>query len=251
MNIFESHTHFDNDMFNADRHQIIKKCQEAGVQKMINVGCDKQSTSASLALADKYDFIYATAGFHPHDATELDIQFLKKAAQHPKVVAIGEIGLDYFRNLSPRDVQISAFKKQIELAMQLDLPIVIHDRDAHQDIMQILLSYMPQKVVFHCFAGDIIMAQKIIECGWYISFTGNITFKKSLMDDIIYWVPDDKYLIETDSPYLSPHPHRGKRNDSSMLRYNIEYISQIKRQPPKMIATNTWKNAHNFFNLKL
>jgi len=249
MKIFESHTHLDNPKFDKDRQQVIENCKNAGITRMINVSCDAKTLKDSINLAEKYDFIYATAGFHPHDATALDLDMVRKAAAHPKVVAIGEIGLDYFRDISPRDVQRDAFRRQLELAMELKMPIVIHDRDAHEDILSILKEYNPTQVVFHCFAGDYFMAQQIIDLGWYISFTGNITYKNSKLTDIIRMVPDDKYFVETDSPYLTPHPHRGKRNDPSMLRYIIEEIAQIRYQTPIKVAQQSFENASLFFNI--
>jgi TatD DNase family protein len=250
MKIFETHTHLDHRMFDSDRHSVITKCREAGIEKMINVSCNASTLADSIMLADKYDFIYASCGFHPHDAKELDLNLVRSAAAHPKVVAIGEIGLDYYRNLSPRDVQIAAFRKQLELAEELALPVIIHDRDAHEDIMAILSEYKVPEVVFHCFAGDIIMAQKIIAAGWFISFTGNITYKNSPLTDIVRIVPDDRYFLETDSPYLTPHPHRGKRNDPTMLRHIIEAVADIKHQTPKIIAEQTFKNACSFFHTR-
>ncbi|MDP8221393.1 MAG: TatD family hydrolase [Candidatus Stygibacter frigidus] len=250
MKIFESHTHLDNPKFDKDRRQVVDNCKNAGISRMINVSCDAKTLKDSIKLAEEYDFIYATAGFHPHDATQLDLDMVRKAAAHPKVVAIGEIGLDYFRDISPRDVQRDAFRRQLELAMELNMPIVIHDRDAHEDVLAILQEYKPSKVVFHCFAGDYFMAQQIIELGWHISFTGNITYKNSTLTDIIRMVPDDRYFVETDSPYLTPHPHRGKRNDPSMLRYIIEEIAQIRYQTPKTIAQQSFENASLFFNIK-
>lgn len=249
MKIFETHTHLDDIKFANDRDQVIGNCWQAGIKKMINISCNASTMKNSIALSEKYDFIYASVGFHPHDATELDLPLVKSSAKHKKVVAVGEIGLDYFRNLSPHDIQKSAFRKQIELAMELNLPIIIHDRDAHEDVLNILLEYAPRKVVFHCFAGDIIMADKILEKGWFISFTGNITYKNSHLTDIVRIVPANQFFVETDSPYLTPHPHRGKRNDPTMLRYIIEHISQIRQQSPKTIAQQTWENANTFFGI--
>jgi TatD DNase family protein len=249
MKIFESHTHLDNPKFDKDRQQVISNCQNAGIECLINVSCDAKTMADSIKLAEQHDFIYATAGFHPHDATALDLDLVRKAAAHPKVVAIGEIGLDYFRDISPRDVQREAFRRQLELAMELKMPVVIHDRDAHDDVLSILQEYKPAKVVFHCFAGGYFMAQQIIELGWHISFTGNITYKNSILTDIIRMVPADKYFVETDSPYLTPHPHRGKRNDPTMLRYIIEEIAQIRYQTPKTIAQQSFDNATKFFGV--
>jgi TatD DNase family protein len=249
MKIFESHAHLDSKDFDKDRNQVIEKCREAGVEYIINIGCDEITSKKSIDLAAKHDFIYATVGYHPHDADKFDAKKLRSLAKRRKVVAIGEIGLDYYRNLSPKNVQIEAFEEQLKIAIELDLPIVIHDREAHEDTLEILLKYKPRKVVFHCFAGDILMAKKVIEQGWFISFTGTITYKNSKMSEIIKIVPEDKFFIETDCPYLTPIPHRGKRNAPYYLRHVIEKIADIKRITPKRVAEASFENAKNFFGI--
>lgn len=247
MKIFESHAHLDFEQFDQDRNTIIQKCKQEGIEHIINVGVNKQTILASIKLAEKYPMIFATAGFHPHDAKEYNKDFLRQKAKHKKVVAVGEIGLDYYRNLSPREIQKEVFADQIELAMEMNLPIIVHDRDAHEDCLEILTKYNPSKVVFHCFSGDAAFADKILQNGWFISFTGTITYKNSKLDDVVRLVPLDRFFIETDSPYLSPVPHRGKRNSPLNLRYVIEKISELRGLPPRKIAETSFQNAYQFF----
>ena len=249
MKIFETHAHLNFQHFDKDRDQLIKKCFNSGIEYILNIGVDEKTCNASIKLAEKYDRIYASVGFHPHDATDFNAEFIRQKVQHPKVIAIGEIGLDYYRNLSPKDVQKKVFEQQINIAMELDMPIIVHDRDAHQDCYEILSRNNAKNVVFHCFSGDEVFAQKLLEKGWYISFTGTVTYKNSNMENIIRLVPEDKFFIETDSPYLSPHPLRGKRNSPLNLQYVIEKISEIRGTTPKKIAEFSYWNACNFFNL--
>jgi len=249
MRIFETHTHLDFPHFDKDREQLIRKCFKSGIEYMINIGVDEKTCNASIKLAEKFDNIFASVGFHPHDATDYNAEFIHEKALHSKVIAIGEIGLDYYRNLSPKDIQKKVFEQQIQIAMELDLPIIVHDRDAHEDCYGILDGNNAVNVVFHCFSGDEIFAQKIINKGWFISFTGTITYKNSNMENIIRLVPEDKFFIETDSPYLSPHPYRGKRNSPLNLQYVIEKISETRGVTPNKIAELSYGNACEFFGL--
>ncbi len=249
MKIFETHAHLDFPQFDKDREQLIKKCFNKDIEYILNIGVDKKTCNASIKLAEKYDRIYAAVGFHPHDATDFNAEFIRRKAQHPKVIAIGEIGLDYYRNLSPKDIQKKVFEQQIKIALELNMPIIVHDRDAHEDCYDILSRNNAINVVFHCFSGDEVFAQKVIEKGWFISFTGTVTYKNSNMENIIRLVPEDKFFIETDSPYLSPHPQRGKRNSPLNLQYVIEKISEIRGTSPNKIADLSYKNACNFFTL--
>jgi len=197
----------------------------------------------------KYKKIYASAGWHPHDAKAFDKAKLLELLRRDKVVAIGEIGLDYYRNLSPKQVQKKVFEKQIQIAMEKNLPIVVHDRNAHKDVMQILKKYLPKKVVFHCYAGDYPMAQEIVKKGWYISFTGVITFDKPRYYSIIKDLPENRYFVETDAPFLTPHPYRGKRNRPEYVKYIIQQIAEVKGETPIKIAEITNQNAERFFNI--
>ena len=247
MKIFETHAHLDFSNFDKDRDALLQDCFAKGIEHIVNVGVDEKTIIASIKMAEKYPQVYATVGYHPHDAEAFDAEIVRKYAKHEKCVAIGEIGLDYYRNLSPKKVQKQVFEEQIKIAMEMDLPIVVHDRDAHEDTLEILEKYMPPKVVFHCFAGDELFAQKVLNNGWKISFTGTITYKNSLLGNVVRMVPNDAFLIETDSPYLTPVPFRGKRNDPTKLRYVIEKIADLKRIPPKKVAEYAYQNSVRFF----
>ncbi|MCF7859344.1 MAG: TatD family hydrolase [Candidatus Cloacimonetes bacterium] len=250
MRIFETHAHLDFPQFQKDREAIIKKCLGQGIEYIINVGVDRKTCLESIKLAEKFKTVYASVGFHPHDAKDFDADFIREQAQHPKVVAIGEIGLDYFRNLSPKQSQKRAFEEQIKIALDLNLPIIVHDRDAHQDCFDILADHEAKKVVFHCYSGDEVFALKVLEKNWFLSFTGIITYKNSHLENTVRIVPEEKFFIETDSPYLPPHPQRGKRNTPLNLPYIIEKISEIKMITPKKVAELSFRNACEFFNIK-
>jgi TatD DNase family protein len=251
MNIFETHAHLDFPDFNADRDKLIKKCFQSGINYIINVGIDQKTSEASIRLAEKYDNIYATTAYHPHEASHYKRDVIYQLAKHPKVVAIGETGLDFFRNRSPREVQIQAFEDQIQLANELNLPLVVHDREAHKECMDILVANKPSRVVFHCFSGSPAFAEEVFSQGWNISFTGNITYKKSPLQDVVRIAPLNKIFIETDSPFLAPHPQRGKRNSPLNLRYLIEKISELKGISPKEVAESVYRNSIEFFLDKL
>jgi TatD DNase family protein len=247
MRIFETHAHLDFPDFDKDREQIITDSQKEGVEYIVNIGVGKESCEKSVLLANKHEQIYAAVGFHPHNAAEYNEKLIRKLARNEKVVAIGEIGLDYYRMRNTKKTQLETFEKQIALAQELKLPIVIHDRDAHQDCLKILDKYNPTKLVFHCYTGDVLFAQEVLARGWNISFTGIITFKNSHLPDIVRMVPADRYFVETDSPYLSPVPKRGRRNSPLHLRYTIEKLAEIRDITPKMVAAQTFKNAADFF----
>ena len=247
MKIFETHAHLDFEHFNKDRNELMKKCKKQGIEYIINVGVDKRSITASLKLAEKYSIIFAAVGFHPHDAKDYNRDFLLAKAKNRKVVAIGECGLDYFRNLSPHDIQREVFSDQIKMAIELDLPLIVHDREAHDECFELLKEQNPPKVVFHCFSGDELFAEKVLSMGWKISFTGTITYKNNLQENVVRMVPENMFFIETDSPYLSPVPNRGKRNSPLNLRYIIEKISEIRGITPNKVAELSYNNAFNFF----
>ena len=247
MKIFETHAHLNFKDFNKDRVELIKRCFQSGIEYIINIGLDKETSEASIKLSEEYEQIYATVGYHPHDAEKFDKAVVLKLAKHPKVVAVGETGLDFYRNLSPQEIQKKVFSEQIQIAMDMNLPLVIHDRDAHEECLQILEKFNPPKVVFHCFSGDEIFAEKIIAHDWFISFTGSITYKKSILENVIRMVPEDRFFIETDSPFLSPVPNRGKRNSPLNLHYITEKIAEIRRISPRQVADITFRNAQKFF----
>jgi TatD DNase family protein len=247
MRIYETHAHLDFEDYRSDRDRVIQSCISSGVEKIINIGIDAESTRKSIELSERYPQIKATAGYHPSRVSVYDEQALRAYLSHKNIVAVGEIGLDYYRLYNPVDMQKTVFEAQVKLAMEYALPIVCHDRDAHDDCYDILSKYLPEKVVFHCFSGDVAFAEKVLMRGWHISVTGVVTYKNSSLSDVIRIVPKDKLLIETDSPYLSPDPHRGKRNNPSYLIYVIQKIAQIIQVPPKAVAEQTFINAEKFF----
>lgn len=247
MKIFETHAHLDFKDFDKDRDELIGKCFQNGIEKIINIGVDEETSLRSIELAQKYDYIYASVGFHPHDAEKYSPEILLKLLKNKKVVAIGEIGLDFYRNLSPKEVQEKVFEEQIQIAKQSNLPIIVHDREAHEDCLKILKKYQPLQVVFHCFSGDELFAEQVLNEDWFISFTGTITYKNNRLENVVRMVPNDRFFVETDSPYLSPHPRRGKRNSPLNLTYIIEKIAELKGYSPKQIAEFSYQNAYNFF----
>lgn len=249
MKLFETHAHLDLPDFDEDRDALINKCFNSGIDYIINIGFNKETSMNSLELAKKHQHIFATVGYHPHDATDFDAEVVKRLAREKDVLAIGEIGLDYFRNLSPYHVQRDVFANQAHLAVDYDLPVVVHNRDAHQDCYKILKQEGVKDAVFHCFTGDIIFAEQILEAGWMMSFTGAITYAKSDLDDVIRMMPLDRFMIETDCPYLPPHPHRGKRNSPLFLHLVAEKIAQIRECTPKEIAEHSFNNAMRFFRV--
>ena len=248
MKIFETHAHLDLKDFNKDRARVIEQSRKAGVEYLIDIGYNQETSENAIKLAAEYDFIYASVGYHPHDATEFDSQVVRDLAQENKVVAIGEIGLDYYRNLSPKKIQQRVFAQQIEIAKQLDLPIIVHDREAHEDCFNILKESNAKHVVFHCFSGDVVFAEQVLEEGWKLSITGTVTFKNNqTLRDVVRMLPEDSFFIETDSPYLTPVPHRGKRNAPFYLPLVIEEISRVRMESPNKVAEMTFNNAVKFF----
>ncbi len=251
---FDTHTHLDDERFKEDRAQVIEQVYQSGVTLAVNIGADIQSSTESVALAERYDFIYAAVGVHPHDVeqmTEADIDTLRKLAAHPKVVAIGEIGLDYYYDNSPREVQKKWFRRQIELARELNLPYIVHDRDAHGDAMDVIREVGYYTGVFHCYSGSPEMAKQLLDMGFYLSFAGPITFKNGKKpQEAALAIPMDRLFIETDSPYLTPEPRRGKRNDSSMVRFVCEKLAELKGLSVEETARITYENGKRFFGIQ-
>lgn len=247
MKLFETHCHLDFDDYKKDLGEVINRSLKEGVEYFVNVGVDTKSILNSIKLAEKYPQFYATVGYHPNEAKHYDESILLSSIDHPKVVAIGEIGLDYYRDRAPKEVQKRVFERQIEIALKYNLPIVIHNREADQDCIDILSDFNPKKVVFHCFSGDLSMAEKVWEKGWYTSFTCVVTYPKSNLNEIIRMAPRDRIMLETDSPYLPPQNLRGKRNDPSNLRYALEKISEVRREAPKALSEVLFENSVNFF----
>lgn len=250
---FDTHTHLDDKRFSEDCDQVIEKVFASGVTLAVNIGADMESSRESVALAERYDFIYAAVGVHPHEAealTEADMDALRRLAAHKKVVAIGEIGLDYYYDNAPRELQKKWFLRQLELAKELDLPYIVHDRDAHGDTMEIIKRAGYYRGVLHCYSGSVEMARELLELGFYISFAGPLTFKNGKKArEVAQAVPMDRLFIETDSPYLTPEPCRGQRNDSSMVRFVCEKLAEIKGISTEEAARITYENGKQFFGI--
>ena len=250
MEFFDSHSHYNDEKFDEDREQILEEIYKAGVTKVIVAGYDINSSKKAVDLSKKYKYIYAICGISPNDIAETEneikqqIEQIEKIAQSTKVVGIGEIGLDYYWNKENKELQKKAFINQIKLADKMDLPIIIHTREAVMDTIQILKENTPKrKGVFHCCPLNIELVKEGLKLGFYISLAGPITFKNSKnADEIIQMIPLEKMLIETDSPYLAPEPNRGTRNDSRNLKYLVEKIAQVKQREPEEIARITYNN---------
>lgn len=251
--IFDSHAHYDSHQFDDDRHQVLSTfLPRQDVVGVINCGSDFSSSEFSLQLAEQYDYIYAAVGVHPHEAEASgtwDADRLKRLASHPKCVAIGEIGLDYHYDFSPRDVQKEWFENQIVLANEMGKPIVVHDREAHADTWELLRAHKPAGVV-HCFSGSVEMARDILSLGMYIGLGGAVTFKNAKTPvEVARYVPLDRLLLETDCPYMTPVPFRGKRCDSSHIAVTAETIAEIKSISVEELLTATQQNTMKLFGL--
>ena len=250
--IIDTHCHLYFEELNKDLDGVLSRANELGVNTFICVGTNINDSHESLTLAQKYKNIYATAGIHPHDskdADEDDLQKLRKLLDNEKIVAVGEMGLDYFRNISNSDTQKIVFKDQLKLAEETNKPIVFHNREADEDIINILSDFPNVIGVAHCFSSSYETAIKLIEMGFYISFSGNLTFKNSHLPEVAKKLPLDRLLVETDSPFLSPVPFRGKTNEPGRTRYVVEKLAEIFDSDIDQIASITTANAKNLFNL--
>ncbi len=250
---FDSHAHYDDESFDEDRYELIEAMREKGVDFIVNAAADLTSCETGIALAEKYPFIYCSIGVHPHDVKNLkeeDLEKLKKWATHKKVVAIGEIGLDYYYDSSPREAQREWFKKQLLLAKELNLPVIIHSRDACQETFDLIMESGVKEGVIHCFSGSHELAKEYVKKGFYIGIGGALTFKNAKKTvKVVETIGIENILIETDAPYLTPVPHRGKRNDSSYLQYVVEKIAEIKEMTPDEVASITCQNAKTLFRI--
>lgn len=251
-NIFDTHSHYDDEQFNPDREELINSLQGQGVSYIVSCGCDIPTTKANFELSQKHDGFYFASGFHPEcleGASIDDLKVIEEYARDKKCVAIGEIGLDYHWMSSPKEVQIEFFEKQIELAKALDMPVIVHDREAHGDTLDTLKKMQPKGVV-HCFSGSKEMAKEIIKLGMYIGLNGVVTFKnarKSL--EVVKEIPLDRLVLETDCPYLAPEPNRGKRNDSHYIPFVAERIGEVLDIPAQEILDITFENAKRLYKL--
>ena len=252
--IFDTHAHYDSGAFNADRFQILDGMPEKNVGLIVDPGCDLESSRAAIALAEKYDYVYAAVGWHPEDIdkfSEEAFSELKRLAQHPKCVAVGEIGLDYYWDSEHKDEQKAIFRRQIELALELNKPIIVHDREAHGDSREIVRGYPELRGVFHCYSGSPEMAAELLKRGWYLGFDGPITYKNARRAiEVLEICPVERIVIETDSPYLTPVPNRGKRNDSSQLCHVIEKIAEVKGMSTGEVERITFENGKKLYGLE-
>ena len=251
---FDSHAHLDDRRFQEDRDQIFRELKDHQVHYIMNVGCDLPSSERSIALAEQYDFVYASVGSHPDDADHVDGKLLdryRQLAAHKKVLAIGEIGLDYHYEDVPRAQQIIAFEEQIELAESLKLPVIVHMREAAEDAMAIVKRHPELRGVFHCFSGSAELAKWLTARGWYLGFTGVVTFKNARRAlEAVQAVPLEQILIETDCPYMAPEPHRGRRNDSRLVPLVAAKIAELKGISPEEAGYQTTQNAKTLFGIE-
>ncbi len=252
-NIFDSHAHYNDEQFDIDRDSLLASLPEAGIVGIINCGTDVKSSLASLEMAEKYPFVYAACGYHPESALEFtddNLLEIEKMLSHKKCVAVGEIGLEYHYDFVPKDVQKYVFEKHLELAVKHDMPVIVHDREAHQDTMDLLEKYKP-KGVLHCYSGSAEMAKEVLKMGMYIGLGGAVTFKNAVKPvDVAEMIPLDRLLLETDCPYMSPVPMRGKRNNSAYIEYVAEKIAGIRGISSQELLDKTADNTRILFNIK-
>lgn len=256
---FDSHAHYDDDRFNDDRHELLSAMPQNKVDYIVNAAADITSSNEGVRLSEEYSFIYAGVGVHPHSVDELDetdqgkatLDYLERLTKRPKVVAIGEIGLDYYYEHSPREVQKIWFSRQMELAKKVELPIIVHSRDAAQETFDMIRESGLSKGVIHCFSGSPEMALEYIRLGFYIGVGGTITFNNARRSvEVVEQIPLGAIVIETDCPYLTPMPHRGKRNDSTYLSHIAQKIADIKGISIEEVAQVTSENAKILFSIK-
>ena len=253
MTIFDTHAHYDDSRFDGDRDELLSGLPQRGVCNVINIGCDVHSSQLSLDMADRYGHVYAAVGIHPQQSGEAeagDIDRLRELARHPKAVAIGEIGLDYHYDLAPHEVQIDWFERQLQLARELNKPVVIHEREAVEDCLNVIRKYDDIKGVFHCYSGSWETAKELLKRGFYLSFTGVLTFKNARRAlEVVQNMPLERLMVETDAPYMAPEPFRGKRCDSSMIRYMMEKIADLRGITTDEASAITTRNAKRFFGI--
>ncbi|MEX5213148.1 MAG: TatD family hydrolase [Nitrospiraceae bacterium] len=257
--LIDTHTHLDDPRYDADREAMIRRAKEAGIEAMITIGCDLATSRAAVELADRYEFVYASIGVHPHEVRHIEEDWygeFRKLAGNKKIVAYGEIGLDYHYNNSPPEEQRRRFREQVRLAKELRLPLVIHTREAQEDTIQILREEQASAVggVLHCFSGDAWLAKDALDLGFYLSFSGILTFQNAAMlRDIARTVPADRLLIETDCPYLTPVPHRGRRNEPAFVKYVADQLAFLMPGDPsgsfEAMARLTSDNARRLFKI--
>ena len=251
---FDTHAHYDDAQFDEDRDAVLRAMQAGRVGRIVNPGCTVETSRTAVKLAETYPFLYAAVGLHPENcggAGEDELFAIEALAAHPRVVAIGEVGLDYYwEENPPREEQREILARQMALAEKLDLPIVIHDRDAHGDCMDMVRAFPGVRGEFHCYSGSVEDAKVLLDKGWYLGFGGSLTFKNARKaPEVVTYMPLDRLLLETDSPYLAPVPHRGKRNDSRFLPLVAEKIAALKGISPDEVERTTYENACRFFDI--
>ena len=251
---FDTHAHYDDERFDEDRAQVLAAMQQAGIGRIVNPGCTVETSRMAVEFARQYDFMYAAVGIHPENcagAGEAEFDAVEALAAAEKVVAIGEIGLDYYwAENPPRAFQREVLARQMALAEKLDLPVIIHDRDAHGDCMDMVRAFPNVRGVFHCYSGSVEDAKILLDRGWYLGFDGPITYKNARKaPEVVQYMPMDRLLLETDSPYLAPVPFRGKRNDSRYLPYVAEKIAALRGVEAAAVEQAAWDNANRFFGI--
>lgn len=252
--LFDTHAHYDAHQFDADREQVLSDLPRQGVELVVNPGCDLASSTQAVDLAGRYPFVYAAVGIHPEECggyVPEHIAQLRTLAAHPKVVAIGEIGLDYYwKENPPRELQQRAFRDQMALAQELGLPVIVHDREAHGDCMDVVRDFPQVRGVFHCYSGSVEQAQELVKRGWMLSFTGVLTYNNARKAvEVAQAIPLEHLMVETDSPYMAPVPHRGKRCDSALVVHTCARLAEIKGISLEACARITLENGKRFFGL--
>ena len=254
MNLFDTHAHYDDAAFDADREALLASLPERGVSLVVNPGCDVPSSRRAVEFSERFPHVYAAVGVHPENCGGYgpeDLAAIRDLAAAPKVRAIGEIGLDYYwEENPPRELQQRVFRDQMALAEELDLPVIVHDREAHGDSLAIVRAFPRVRGVFHCYSGSVEMARELVKLGWMISFTGVLTYPNARKAvEVVQAVPSDRLMVETDSPYMAPVPFRGKRCHSGLVRYTCERMAELKGLSPEEMARITYENGRRFFRI--